>query len=219
MKIKPVDLETARPTTDSSEGIELADPGTYLHKVAEVLERLPFSAIDQMIDRLFQAYVQNDSIFIFGNGGSASLASHVACDLGKGTVKNGNRPFRAISLTDNVALITAWANDSKYEDIFAAQLRPLVRPGDVVFAISASGNSPNVISALHSGRDAGAFNMGLTGFQGGKLKSLCDLCVTIPAENMQQIEDCHLCVMHAVFLSLRSLIWAADLAPIPGTMK
>jgi D-sedoheptulose 7-phosphate isomerase len=219
LKIKPIKSESTKPLSAHREDLALADPQSYLHKVAGVVEQLPFSAIDQVVDRLFQAYVENSAIYIFGNGGSASLASHVACDLGKGTVKDGNRPFRAMSLTDNVALITAWANDTRYEDIFTAQLRPLIQAGDVAFAISASGNSPNVINALRCGRDAEAFNIGLTGFQGGNMKSLCDLCVTVPADNMQQIEDCHLCVMHAVFLSLRNLVWNANLAPVPRARK
>jgi|SRR5215469_4678956 len=190
-------------------GIELTT-GQYFACVAKILGRLPFAAIDQFVERLFQAYHQNRALYIFGNGGSAALASHSACDLSKGTITNGKRPFRVISLTDNVPVITAWANDLNYDSIFAAQLEPLIQPGDIAFAISGSGNSTNVVAALRTARAAGAFNVGLTGFQGGKIKSLCDLCIVIPSSNMQQIEDSHVCVMHAVFVALRNLIRNAD---------
>jgi D-sedoheptulose 7-phosphate isomerase len=176
------------------------------------LERLPVPAIEEVVERLFRAYWQDRAVYVFGNGGSAALASHTACDLGKGTTGNGTKPFRVLSLNDNVSLITAWANDTSYENVFAAQLRPLIQPGDIAFAISGSGNSPNVLRALDVAREAGGFNVGLTGFEGGKMKDLCDLCITTPSGNMQHIEDSHVCVMHAVFLALCRLIRNADLA-------
>jgi D-sedoheptulose 7-phosphate isomerase len=111
--------------------------------------------------------------------------------------------FRVVALTDNVPLMTAWANDAHYEDIFAEQLQNFVRPRDVVFAISASGNSPNVLKALAIGRHAGAINVGLTGFQGGKLRALCDICTIVPSDNMQVIEDLHLSIAHSLFTSIR----------------
>jgi D-sedoheptulose 7-phosphate isomerase len=95
--------------------------------------------------------------------------------------------------------MTAWANDSRYEDIFAEQLSNFVRRDDVAFAISGSGNSPNVLRALQVARDAGAITLGLTGFQGGQMKDLCDVCMIIPSDNMQIIEDLHLCASHALF--------------------
>ncbi|MGO9441557.1 MAG: SIS domain-containing protein, partial [Terriglobales bacterium] len=99
--------------------------------------------------------------------------------------------------------ITAWANDSRYEDIFAEQLENLLTPGDLACAISASGNSPNILAALRRARQAGAVTAGITGFQGGKMKSLCDVCVVVPSENMQIIEDLHLAIAHSVFRVLR----------------
>ena len=100
--------------------------------------------------------------------------------------------MRVVALTDNVPLITAWANDFGYKDVFVEQLRNLLRPGDISFAISASGNSPNVIQALHYSRAAGAVNLGISGFLGGQMKPLCDLCLVVPSETMQLIEDLHL---------------------------
>jgi D-sedoheptulose 7-phosphate isomerase len=189
-------VATARSTTGT--GTEI-----YLQNVSGTLKRLPFVQINRATDVLWNAYRDNRTVFLFGNGGSAALASHCACDLGKGTVVNGNRRFRVLALTDNVPLMTAWANDACYEDIFAEQLRSFLEPNDVAFAISGSGNSPNVLNALQAAREMGAYTIGLTGFQGGKIKSLCDLCVVVPSENMQVIEDVHLCVTHSIFTSFR----------------
>ena len=99
--------------------------------------------------------------------------------------------------------ITAWANDFGYKDVFVEQLRNLLRPGDISFAISASGNSPNVIQALHYSRAAGAVNLGISGFLGGQMKPLCDLCLVVPSETMQLIEDLHLSISHAIFMAVR----------------
>jgi phosphoheptose isomerase len=203
LNIEPASASAA--STISKE-TELANPRGYLQVLGSVLERLRIADIEAAIDRLFEAYVQNHGVYIFGNGGSAALASHTSCDLSKGTAVNGNRPFRVISLTDNVPLITAWANDLHYDDIFSAQLRPLIQRGDIAFAISGSGNSPNVLKALQIAREAGATNIGMAGFQGGKVKALCDICITVPSENMQHIEDAHVCLMHAMFLALRNRI-------------
>ena len=152
-----------------------------------------------MANLLVHAYENENSILLFGNGGSAALASHFACDLGKGTVNGSKKRFRVIALTDNVPLMTAWANDAKYEDIFAEQLANFARPGDLAFAISGSGNSPNVLRALRTARDLGSATIGLTGFSGGKMRALCDACIVVPCDNMQIIEDLHLCVAHSLF--------------------
>jgi D-sedoheptulose 7-phosphate isomerase len=184
----------------------------YVRGVIDVLARLPVPAIDEVADRLLQAYEQDCAMYLFGNGGSAALASHAACDLGKGTTKSGRRPFRVVSLTDNVSLITAWANDTSYDNVFAAQLRPLIREGDIAFAISGSGNSVNVLSGLEVAREAGAINIGLSGCRGGKMKALCDSCIIVPSNNMQLIEDSHVCVMHAIFRVFRRSIEGASVA-------
>lgn len=176
----------------------------YFLGVEAVLRCLPFAIIDRATDALWRAYTENRSVYVFGNGGSAALASHVACDLGKGTAVNGNRRFRVLALTDNVPLMTAWANDAAYEDVFAEQLASLVRKDDVVLAISGSGNSPNVLKALNVAKETGAFTIGLTGFQGGRMKALCDLCVIVPSDSMQIIEDVHVCVNHAIFSAIRT---------------
>jgi D-sedoheptulose 7-phosphate isomerase len=115
---------------------------------------------------------------------------------------NGSKRFRAIALTDNLPLITAWANDTSYDDVFAEQLRSLAIVGDVALAISGSGNSGNVLRALEVARSSGCTTMGITGYSGGKMKALCDYCVVVPSDNMQIIEDFHLSVCHALFTSI-----------------
>lgn len=180
----------------------------YFDLHQQLWARLPYESIERVATELARGYFESSTLFLLGNGGSASLASHFACDLGKGTLvpgQNGKR-FRVIALTDNVPLMTAWANDSCYDDIFAEQLRSLMSPGDRVFAISGSGNSGNVLRALVVAKDSGLSTIGLTGFQGGKMKALCDHCIVIPSDNMQVIEDLHLSVAHALFVATRHQI-------------
>ncbi len=180
----------------------------YFSILARVVQDVPTGVIDSIAGVVVRAYEEERNIFLFGNGGSASLASHFACDLGKGTALPGTarKRLRVLALTDNIPLLTAWANDTAYDEIFAEQLRNFIRPGDVSIAISASGNSPNVLKALQLSRLSGAFNIGLTGFDGGKLKPLCDLCLVVPSDNMQLIEDVHLSVAHSVFTIVRHQI-------------
>jgi D-sedoheptulose 7-phosphate isomerase len=178
------------------------DVASYLEELSATIKKLPLAPIDDLVQIFLQAYRRGSTIFLFGNGGSASLASHMGCDLGKGTAPASGKRLRAIALTDNAALITAWANDTRYENIFAEQLQNLMQPGDVAFAISGSGNSPNILAALECARRAGTITAGITGFEGGKMKPLCDACVVVPSANMQIIEDLHLSIAHSVFRAL-----------------
>jgi D-sedoheptulose 7-phosphate isomerase len=187
---------------------QITDFRSYFAKSNKVARDLPFAAIEHVADVLHQAYEAGRSVFLFGNGGSAALASHFACDLAKGTAppdKLGKR-FRVLSLADNLALITAWANDTSYEQVFAEQLRNFVQAGDVAFGISGSGRSRNVLLALHAAREAGAVTVGLSGYEGGKLPEVCDSCIVIPSDNMQIIEDFQLAVTHALFTVARARI-------------
>lgn len=179
---------------------------SYFDDVIQTIGKMPIATIEKIVTALMEAYESSRTIYLFGNGGSAALASHFACDLGKGASNGSSKRFQALAFTDNVPMMTAWANDARYEDIFAEQLINFVRRDDITFAISGSGNSPNVLKALKVAREAGAFTIGLTGFQGGDMKDLCDLCLTVPSENMQIIEDLHLSVTHAVFTALRAKI-------------
>ena len=208
-------MKTAGAVSIEGKPLRLRSPFTrtqqYFAMYNEVIAQLPYPALDEITVELLARYEQGKAVFLFGNGGSAALASHIACDLGKGTiVNNDSRPrFRVVALTDNIPLMTAWANDSSYERIFAEQLQNLLSAGDAAFAISGSGNSPNVLAGLRVARALGAVTMGLTGFQGGKMKALCDYCVVVPSSNMQIIEDFHLSVAHAMFSVIRDRIAVA----------
>jgi D-sedoheptulose 7-phosphate isomerase len=183
-----------------NDGIEISAAKQYFEELQRVMVSLPKDDIDRIADTLVRAYDSGRTVYLCGNGGSASLASHFACDLGKGTAYcNGGKRLRALSLTDNLPTLTAWANDSSYEDVFSEQLRNFVQPGDVTLAISGSGNSKNVLNALQVAREAGATTVGVSGFQGGEMKSLCDICVIVPSNNMQIIEDLHLAMAHSIF--------------------
>ncbi|HWR36974.1 MAG TPA: SIS domain-containing protein [Clostridia bacterium] len=185
----------------------------YVHILTSTAAKLDPKEIDHIAEVLFEAYRDEKSVFIVGNGGSAALASHFACDLGKGvTFNNGKKRMRALSLTDNVPLMTAWANDVGYEWVFAEQLRNFVAPGDVVFAISGSGNSANVLHALQAAKAAGAKTIGITGFKGGKMKALCDACLVVPSDNMQIIEDLHTVTAHALSTILYNMVADAQAA-------
>jgi D-sedoheptulose 7-phosphate isomerase len=187
----------------SSNGNGMSNARGYFAELSLVLSRLPFGAIDRFAEALHRAYQEDRQVLLFGNGGSAALASHMACDLGKGMILPDRHRFRVLSLTDNVPLMTAWANDDAYHNIFAEQIRSLARPRDIAFAISGSGNSPNVLNGLTVAHEMGATTLGIAGFEGGRMKELCNDCVVVPSSNMQLIEDAHLCISHAIFTALR----------------
>ena len=178
----------------------------YFELLSNTIRTLPFEQLEAVTEILVRAYERQRTIFLFGNGGSAALASHFACDLAKGTVNGSKKRFRVMALTDNVPLMTAWANDSKYDDIFSEQLANFASPGDVAFAISGSGNSPNVLNALKVAKQAGGITAGLTGFSGGRMLAMCDACIVVPCDNMQIIEDLQLGIAHAIFTVLRQRI-------------
>ena len=175
----------------------------YLAQSAEVLGALPVATIDRIVEALLAARQAERFIYVMGNGGSAANAEHFVNDLGKGETRGFAHRFKVMSLTSNVSMLTAWANDTDYEHVFAEQLRNFVGRGDVVMAISGSGNSRNVLNAMELARERGAVTVGLTGFDGGKLKHLCDHCLVVPSHNMQHVEEMHLVVLHAVYSAIR----------------
>jgi len=180
----------------------------YLGEIGRILQNLPQAEIARTIDILTQARTEGRRIFVMGNGGSAAMASHFVCDLGKGTVREGKPRFKIMSLNDNVPLLTAYANDLGYETVFAEPLTSLAEPGDVAMAISSSGNSPNVLRAMDVARERGLTTIGITGFEGGRLKEKVDVCVTVPADaqhpdGMQHAEDGQWVVLHAIFVAIR----------------
>lgn len=174
----------------------------YLRDVSEVLLRLPHDRIADVIAVLERARAEGRRIFLFGNGGSAATASHIAVDLIKSTARPGKPRLKVIALNDGIPTLTAYANDYGYETVFAGPLEALAEPGDVAIGISASGNSANVLRAMDVARERELVTVGLTGFQGGKLKERVDICIIVPSNSMQQIEDAHLVILHAIFLAL-----------------
>jgi D-sedoheptulose 7-phosphate isomerase len=176
----------------------------YLIEMQTTLSNLPIDMIERVVGLLREARSQKKRVFLFGNGGSAATASHLACDLAKGTSTNGKPRLRAIALTDNMPLISAWANDSSYENIFAQQLQDHVEPGDVVIGISGSGKSLNVLNGIKVARSAGAITIGFTGLGGGDLKDLVDLCIVVPDNSIDQVEDVHLMLGHVITSCLRA---------------
>jgi len=182
----------------------------YFAALDEVLAAIPQYQIDAIIRLLLIAHDEDRMVYIAGNGGSAATASHFANDLAKATIVPGQPRFRVIALTDNVPLLTAWANDSSYADAFAEQLLPLIRPGDLFIAISGSGNSENILRAVNVAQTSGATVIGFTGFDGGALLARCDACVLVPCSVMAQVEDAHLIIQHAVCSYLREVIANVD---------
>jgi D-sedoheptulose 7-phosphate isomerase len=175
----------------------------YLGQVQDVLDALPEEAIRDVVDILLSANYVGSTVFTVGNGGSAATASHFACDLAKGTIMPHRPRFRVMPLTDNVPLMTAWSNDVAYEDLFAEQLRNLIREGDVVVAFSGSGNSENVLRAVRLARQARGITVGLSGFSGGALKDAVDVPLVVPCHCMEQIEDVHVILCHLICTVLR----------------
>ena len=175
----------------------------YISHLQGVLERLSLEDVQRSIDAIMEAYQAEKQIFVIGNGGSASTASHLACDLGKGTSIPGKPRFRVISLTDNVATMSAWSNDVSYEDVFVEQLKNLVNPGDVVIGISASGNSENVIRAMQHASEIGCKTIGWSGFGGGTLATICDVNVVVDSNHYGPVEDVHLILNHVLHAWVR----------------
>jgi D-sedoheptulose 7-phosphate isomerase len=175
----------------------------YIGELKEALDDLSEVVIKQVLDILHVARLDNKQVFILGNGGSASTASHFVCDLGKNTRVKGSPNFRVMGLTDNMALFSALANDEGYENVFAQQLANHIQPGDVVIGISTSGNSPNVVNAIHLANSVGAKTIGFTGFDTGKLGSQVDVNLHVPSHSIEQVEDVHLVLEHLITKALR----------------
>jgi len=201
--------KTERPSTAGSRTIDtndLAQPEGYITALRDVLARLDASIVESIIDELLRARAAGGTVFIVGNGGSASTGSHMATDLCKVTATDGQPGVRAVSLPDHVALVTAWANDEAYERSFSGPLQAYILPGDVLIAISASGRSPNVLEATRVANRLGALTIGLTGFGGGELARLARMSIVVAADDYGLVEDAHLAINHALTAALRARI-------------
>ena len=170
----------------------------YFANEIELMRQLDLGRVEKIIAALEHARAEGQRVFVFGNGGSAATASHFACDLGKGTIQPNLPRFKVLCLNDNVPTLTAYANDTGYENIFSEPLITHSQRGDTAIAFSASGNSPNVVKAMQAARTRGLVTIGLTGFDGGKLQNLVDLHVNVPSKSYGIVEDLHLAICHAV---------------------
>jgi len=176
----------------------------YLAEAREILaEPYLLEAARHIVPLIVAARQAGRTVFFFGNGGSASTASHFVTDITKVAARGPGRRTRCVSLNDNVPGVTALANDLDYARVFAEQLAVLAEPGDVVVAISGSGNTPNVLEAVKTARAIGAKTVGLTGMGGGKLKELVDVPVVVPSHSMQHVEDTHVVLLHLLTAYLR----------------
>ncbi|MFM1775894.1 MAG: hypothetical protein RJA53_1504 [Bacteroidota bacterium] len=181
------------------------DIAKYLQAVQATINNLDPEVIASFATHLENAYNSNQSIYVIGNGGSAANASHFAQDLAKGIFfeKPVAKTMKAISLTDNVAHITAIANDTGYQNIFSAQLNTYANTGDVLVCISGSGNSENIIEAVKAAKQKNMFVIGVTGFDGGQLKSMSNFSVHVPLNEMCTVESIHSIIFHLIVLELR----------------
>lgn len=168
----------------------------YFERLKTIIDEMPIAKIEAMGDILFDAYRHNKQVFIIGNGGSAATASHMACDLGKNTIGPNRLRFRVLSLNDNMPLLSALANDVGYDRVFSEQLVNLIRPGDVLIAISGSGRSPNILQAMRYARGRAATIIALLGFDGGDAIELADEYVLVPSSEYGPIEDLHMILDH-----------------------
>ncbi len=187
----------------------------YLREVSEIASRLDRRDVDRVISILYEAWKNDSQVFVMGNGGSASTSTHFACDLNKWVSDEAERKFRAISLVDNIPLVSALTNDNGWSDVYYEQLRNFLRKGDVVVAISVHGGSgsdragpwsQNLMKAVRYAKDNGAKVVGLAGFDGGLLKTAADACVVVPADSTPHVEGMHLVLTHLMAEQLRSMI-------------
>ena len=188
----------------------------YLNETSRLIRELPDDQIERIVARLTECWHNGGQLFLCGNGGSAATCSHILADFTKCLYLASGRTWRALAVTDSIPLITAWANDTSYDNVFSEQLRPWIGTGDILLALSGSGNSPNVLLAVELAKEQGACTIGLAGYQGGKLAPLCDECIIVPCDNMQRIEDCHMVLVHVLFWTMLQEAEAATPSATPA---
>jgi D-sedoheptulose 7-phosphate isomerase len=192
-------------------GIKLS-PRQFLDRVGQELQKIDPAQVQALADAVYGCYQQNRFVFVIGNGGSGSNASHFCEDLGKGTLRREDfdndkkKRLRIISLTDNTPYILAWGNDEGFDRVFIEQLKNLASPGDLLIAISGSGNSPNILKAVEWANRHGVTTFGCTGFGGGKLKTLAKQNLHVPLDDMGIVESIHLTAFHWVVDHLHARI-------------
>jgi D-sedoheptulose 7-phosphate isomerase len=188
----------------------------YFSDMHEVIERISKEDIDRVIELLFSAWKDDRTVFIMGNGGSASTATHFACDLSKCTIVEGKKRFRAICLNDNIPLMSALVNDEGFDNLYSEQLKNLMRPGDLLIGISVHGGSgkdkaglwsQNLLKAMNLTKEFyGGTTIGFSGFDGGAMKELADACIVVPFDSTPQVESFHLALEHLICSCLKEKI-------------
>jgi D-sedoheptulose 7-phosphate isomerase len=170
----------------------------YINLQKNTLDSIPTKEVAEIIEKFKEALKNDRQIFVIGNGGSAANASHFITDLGKGASDKTYRRFRCLSLNDNTAWLTALGNDYSYEDIFSRQLENYARPGDILFSMSVSGNSPNLVKAIKWASDNGVYTISLVGGKQGAMRELSDLSVVINDEHYGRVEDAQMGICHII---------------------
>ncbi len=168
----------------------------YIGQLKDVLDAFPQDQFDRLVDAMMDAYKEEKRIFVMGNGGSASTASHWVCDINKGCCMEKEKKFKMICLNDSISTMLAYANDQAYEDVFVEQLKNFFVPGDIVIGISGSGNSLNVLKAIEYAKNNSGTTVGLCGYSGGKIYDMVDIPILARVDDMQKVEDVHMIVVH-----------------------
>jgi D-sedoheptulose 7-phosphate isomerase len=189
----------------------------YFQEMQQIIDGISRQDIDNVVELLFDTWQRGNSVFIIGNGGSASTATHFACDLAKCTIVEDKPRFKVMSLTDNVPLTSAWTNDSGFGNLFSEQLKSFMGEGDVLIAISVHGGvgedkagpwSQNLVKAMQLAKERKAFTVGFSGFDGGIMKETADECVVVPYPSTPQVESFHLALEHLICFCLKEKIEA-----------
>ena len=179
----------------------------YLKELKKSLDSLALEDLEEVTGFLKEAYIKDKQIFVFGNGGSAATASHFVCDLAKCTIVEGKKRFRAICLNDNVPLVSALINDNGFDNLYTEQLKNLFKKGDAVVCFSVHGGSgedkaglwsQNLLKAMQFAKDNGGVSIGFSGFDGGAMKTLADICVVVPFNSTPHVESFHLVLEHLI---------------------
>ena len=186
----------------------------YFAGVCKLLADIPEADVDNVVDLLWENYTQGQRVVFCGNGGSAATASHLPADFQKNMFLDGGRPWECLSVVDSIPLLTAWGNDTHYANVFAGQVRTWLRPGDLLIAISGSGNSPNILAAVDAAHECGAASIGISGYGGGKLAQVARHNVVVHSDNMQMVEDVHMVLGHAIYSAIRDRLLASQEAPV-----
>ena len=187
----------------------------YLEDVADIAGRIDRGEIKKAIEILYEAWRRGSHVYFMGCGGSAATASHFAADLSKTAIVPGKRRFKALSLVDNAACITAWTNDEGWDSVFQGQIENFMQPGDVAVGISVHGGkgkasagawSRNITKAMQYAKDNGGRCIGIAGFDGGAFKELCDACIVVPKESTALVVGFHGDIQHMIVFRLREMI-------------